>query len=502
MAHSRHPAHVSASFPEGTLFARRYRVVRLIAAGSMGAVYEAVHLGTERRRALKVMHAHLFQQADMRERFLREARIAANVQSDHVVDVFDVDVDEATGMPFLVMDLLRGESLADRLARVGRLPPAEAMTYLGQTALALDQTHAASIVHRDLKPENLFVTQRQDGTPCVKILDFGIAKLIAEGTNAGGATRTLGTPLYMAPEQFRARSRLTGAADIHALGMMAYSMLVGSPYWEPEASNAEDVIGFAMVAVNGPVEPPVQRAAAKGVALPPGFDAWFLRATAMNPAARFRMATEAVLALGDVLGLAASGGLAAALPGASPLPGARFATANSAPAEGSQRESVSIPQRPPFAATSTGAAVSAVAALPGRRAFGLIVVLLGFGALGVGSWLALHAPGARAGAEAAAPEVAAANPDADGVSSSPPSRTAVVPPAATESAEPPSAPVAPSASAAPPGASAAPPGASASAGPSSPGGASAGGAAGPRPALGVQRPPPQSEPPSHLFGRD
>ncbi|XXT19762.1 serine/threonine-protein kinase [Sorangium sp. So ce429] len=490
---------MSTSFPGGTLFTRRYRVVRLIAAGSMGTVYEAVHLGTERRRALKVMHAHLFQQADMRERFLREARIAANVQSDHIVDVFDVDVDEATGMPFLVMDLLRGESLADQLARVGRLPPTEAMTYLGQTALALDQTHAASIVHRDLKPENLFVTQRQDGTPCVKILDFGIAKLIAEGTNAGRATRTLGTPLYMAPEQFRERSRLTGAADIHALGMMAYSMLVGGPYWEPEASSAEDVIGFAMVAVNGPVEPPVQRAAALGVALPPGFDAWFLRATAKDPGARFRTATEAVQALGDVLGLAASARLPAVLPGASPLPGASFATAGSAPTGGSQRESVSIPQRPPFAGTSTGAAVSSVPALPRRRALAAVIVLLGSGVLGVGSWLALHGLGERAGVEAPAPQAAAASPDADGASAPPLSGTAVAPPSAAGSAEPPGAPAAASASAEPPRAPAA---ASASAKPSSPGAPRPGAAPDSRPPPAVERPPPPSKSPRDLFGRD
>ncbi|WP_437787729.1 hypothetical protein [Sorangium sp. So ce1097] len=102
----------------------------------MGAVHEVIHLETERRRALKVMQPHLFQSEEMRERFKRKARIAAKVESEHIVDGFDAGVDEATGMPFLVMDLLRGEELGERLKRAGRLPPAEAMTYLYQTALA------------------------------------------------------------------------------------------------------------------------------------------------------------------------------------------------------------------------------------------------------------------------------------------------------------------------------------------------------------------------------
>lgn len=154
---------MSASLAEGTIFAGRYRVVRSIAAGGMGAVYEVVHLETDRRRAMKVMHAHLFQSDDMRMRFQREARIAANIESEYLIDVSDAGVDEATGMPFMVMELLRGEELGQRLKRVGRLDPAEALTVLQQTALALDKTHAASIVRRDLKPQNLFCTQRDDG---------------------------------------------------------------------------------------------------------------------------------------------------------------------------------------------------------------------------------------------------------------------------------------------------------------------------------------------------
>src|SRR5262249_30901389 len=153
------------------------------------------------------------------------------VESEYIVDVSDAGVDEATKMPFMVMELLRGEELGDLLERVGGLPPTDVVTYLQQVAMALDRTHAAGIVHRDLKPENLFLTHRDDGSPRIKILDFGVAKVVAEGATGAGATRSLGTPLYMPPEQFRTGAKLTPAADIYALGMMAYTLLVGKPYW-------------------------------------------------------------------------------------------------------------------------------------------------------------------------------------------------------------------------------------------------------------------------------
>ncbi|WP_437586317.1 protein kinase domain-containing protein [Sorangium sp. So ce1000] len=431
---------MSVILAEGTVFARRYRVVRLIAAGAMGAVHEVIHLETERRRALKVMHAHLFQSEEMRERFKREARIGARVESEHIVDVFDAGVDEATGMPFLVMELLRGEELGERVERAGHLPPAEAVTYLYQTALALDRTHAASIVHRDLKPANIFLSQREDGSVRVKILDFGIAKLVAEGATAAGATSSLGTPIYMSPEQFHGRTRLTGAADIFALGMMAYTLLVGASYWDPEASAVDGVFAFAMIAVRGPQEPPVQRARSMGVTLPPAFDAWFARATAVDPAARFQRATDAVRALGETLGVPVPGGQAT-FPSAPSWPGTAPAAAAVAPALAPAAAAVAPslvttepapaaamsagPERdarssgPALVGSSTGAAVSGMLSRPSRPsraplAAGLsglgLLVLLG------GGWLALRASrgGEPAAADvttaAATPESAAAAP--------------------------------------------------------------------------------------------
>ncbi len=290
------------SLAEGSLFAGRYRVVRCIAAGGMGAVYEVIHPETERRRALKVMHPHLVQSQDLRERFKREAKVASQIDSEFIVDVFDAGIDDATQMPFLVMELLRGEELGDRLTREGRLPPYEAIDFLWQTALALDKTHRASIVHRDLKPENLFLTLREDGSRRIKVLDFGVAKFVAETGAADGGTRALGTPLYMAPEQFRGEP-VSAATDVYALGMMAYTLLVGTRYWEAESRTAPNIVAFALKAQLGAVESASARAQQHGVTLPPGFDAWFARVTATDPKTRVAVATEAIRALGAVYGV-------------------------------------------------------------------------------------------------------------------------------------------------------------------------------------------------------
>jgi serine/threonine-protein kinase len=309
---------MSHTLPVGALFAGRYRVLGVIAAGGMGAVYEVLHVETERRRALKVMLPSIVGSAELRERFKREAKIAANVASEHIVDVFDAGVDDATQMPFLVMELLAGEELGKRLKRIGAFAPGDVLTYLHQTARALDKTHKASIVHRDLKPENLFLTETDDGAPRIKVLDFGIAKLVAEGTTSGGATQSLGTPLYMAPEQFRMDARLSGATDVYALGMIAYTLLVGVPYWKEELGRGGNVFAFAGVAMFGPKEPATARAVRAGRTLPPAFDAWFATATSAQPEARFASASAAIAALAQVLEVAAISVTSTSVPAVSP----------------------------------------------------------------------------------------------------------------------------------------------------------------------------------------
>lgn len=292
------------SLVEGSVFAGRYQIVRSIAQGGMGAVYEVVHTETQRRRALKVMLPNMLQSQEMRDRFRQEACVTANIESEHIVDVLDAGIDEKTQMPFLVMELLRGEELDKRLKRLGRLDAREVVTYLHHVALALDKTHRASIVHRDLKPGNVFLTEREDGSLRAKILDFGVAKLIADGATSAGATQSLGTPLYMAPEQFNIGQKVSPAVDIFSLGMMAYTLLVGAPYWQEEISAGANIYAFAARAMHGPTEAATARAIRQGVSLPAAFDAWFARVTASAPQARFPMASAAIAALAEALGVA------------------------------------------------------------------------------------------------------------------------------------------------------------------------------------------------------
>ncbi len=267
----------------------------------MGAVYEAIDERTKSPRALKVMLPHLAQDAEMRVRFAQEARIVGDIESDHLVRVLDAGIDEATGAPFLVMELLRGDELGQLLKRRGPLSAEDVVLYLHQAALALDKTHTAGVVHRDLKPENLFVTRRDDGTACVKILDFGVAKIV-HGHGGGAGTRSVGTPLYMAPEQILGHSTIGPRTDVYALGHVAFTLLVGKPYWSEEATSKDALLPLLARVSAGPVEPPSVRSARwNGTALPETFDAWFFRATARDPAARFDNARMAIGALAEAM---------------------------------------------------------------------------------------------------------------------------------------------------------------------------------------------------------
>ncbi|MDC3982300.1 serine/threonine protein kinase [Polyangium jinanense] len=292
---------------EGSIFHGHYQIVRSVNAGAMGVVYEVVDLKTRRRRALKVMLPSIIQNAEMRERFKLEATITADIVSEHLVETFDAGVDPETGAPFLTMELLQGDDLATLLYDRGRFAPAEVVTLLWQVARALDKTHAAGIVHRDLKPENLFVTHRDDGSPRVKVLDFGIAKMVAQSEAADRQTRNLGTPPYMSPEQITGDGTIGPRSDLYALGHIAYALLVGHPYWMDESKTSDSVYAFLMTMMQGAKEAPTQRAKRYGVTLPEAFDAWFARATDIVPSVRFERASEEITALATALGVALPG---------------------------------------------------------------------------------------------------------------------------------------------------------------------------------------------------
>jgi serine/threonine-protein kinase len=295
---------------DGARFQGRYRVVRCLRAGGMGAVYEVVHVETKRRRALKVMLPGLLADPDLRARFRQEATVTAEVESEHIVETFDAGVDEETGAPFLVMELLRGADLGGVLTKRGALPADEVVTLLRQLAAALDKTHAAGIVHRDLKPENLFLTQRDDGSPRLKVLDFGIAKIVDQGAN-GQATRSMGSPVYMAPEQLKGDGAIGPRADLYSVAHIAYTLLVGTEYWADDLQPDYGVWQIITTVMAGMREPPCARAARRGVRLPPGFDGWFLKATAASPEERFELATPMIAALAEVLDSGAASRLSA-----------------------------------------------------------------------------------------------------------------------------------------------------------------------------------------------
>jgi serine/threonine protein kinase len=289
----------------GSLVSERYEVVRRLKSGGMGAVYEVIDRQTSRRRALKTLLPDLHADPDLVARFEQEARVAAGVESEHVVEVLDAGVDATTGLPFLVMELLRGETLAAMLERRGTLRPSEVVLLLRQVSLALERTHDAGIVHRDLKPENLFVTKRDDGAPRLKILDFGIAKLTSR-TTVPGTTRNFGTPVYMSPEQLRGDGDIDARADLYSLGHMAYALLVGKPYWASEALGPGGVYTLLLKIMAGAPEAASARAARVQIELPRAFDAWFAQAVAVAPSDRFESATELTDELARVLGVSVS----------------------------------------------------------------------------------------------------------------------------------------------------------------------------------------------------
>lgn len=219
---------MNAPIAVGDVIDGKYRVERVLGSGGMGLVVEAVHLELRVRRAIKVMLPATRSSAKSVERFLREARAACELGSEHVARVFDVGrLDD--GGPFIVMEHLTGEDLATALLRRGRLPVEEAAVYLLEACEALAEAHARGIVHRDLKPGNLFLTRSNDGSPCVKLLDFGVSKLLVDDDD-GPRTSTgtiMGSPHYLSPEQIEPDRVVDARSDVWALGVILHELTTG-----------------------------------------------------------------------------------------------------------------------------------------------------------------------------------------------------------------------------------------------------------------------------------
>jgi serine/threonine-protein kinase len=220
----------AAPLAEGEILAGKYRVLFPIGEGGMGQVFAAEHVQLGHRVALKVLRPSALESEEAVERFLREGRAAARLQSEHVARVSDVGKLDS-GVPYMVMEFLEGRDLAQLLGEQRKLPIDQAVGYIIQAGEAIAEAHNNGIVHRDLKPANLFVTTALDGAPLVKVLDFGISKasslLGAASPQITTTSAIIGSPKYMSPEQMQDSRAVDGRADIWALGSILYEMLAG-----------------------------------------------------------------------------------------------------------------------------------------------------------------------------------------------------------------------------------------------------------------------------------
>jgi eukaryotic-like serine/threonine-protein kinase len=294
---------------QGAIVAGRYRIHGRIAQGGMGVIYEAEHLSTEQRVALKVLWPHVLGSKAAVESFQLEARLAARIGGEHVARILDAGFDEQLSLPFLSMELLRGATLRQLVQKEGRLSPAETVALLRQVAKALDKAHGhidrdgrpAPVVHRDLKPENLFLAQKDDGGAIVKVLDFGIAKVLSDSQFHSQEVR--GTPPFMAYEQFTS-GPVTPRLDLWALGLIVFYLLTGHAYWLSTGAGVEGVGLLLNEILVQPLTAPTERAREFGVepSWSEGFDAWFFRCVHRDATARFGSAGEAAAALDAALG--------------------------------------------------------------------------------------------------------------------------------------------------------------------------------------------------------
>jgi serine/threonine-protein kinase len=278
----------------GTTIGERYRVLGLLGRGGMGSVYRVLHMMMQKELALKVLHPELGRLEEVAKRFEREAQSASRLDHEHIIRVTDFGRDRgpAGDLLFLVMEILEGDSLKQAIQRRGRLAPAAAVGIARQILEALEHAHAAGVVHRDLKPDNVMLVDRVGRADFVKILDFGIAKLTGPSGKAEALTQAgvvFGTPEYISPEQAMGQEA-DGRADLYAVGVMLYEMLVGSrPFVH------DDMV--QVLAMHLTQRPRLLRQAAPEAAITPALERIVLKALEKKRDDRYATAAEMSRAL-------------------------------------------------------------------------------------------------------------------------------------------------------------------------------------------------------------
>jgi tRNA A-37 threonylcarbamoyl transferase component Bud32 len=274
----------------GQILAGKLEVERVLGVGGMGVVVAARHLELDQRVAVKFLHQEALSSAEAAARFVREARVAAKIRSEHVARVIDVGRLD-NGAPYIVMEYLEGNDLAGQI-EAGPITVEDAVDYVIQACDAMAEAHALGIVHRDLKPANLFLTRRTDGAPVVKVLDFGISKLQMPTAADGGLTKTsamIGSPYYMSPEQMKSPRDVDFRTDIWSLGCILYELLSG------QVPFLRETLPELAVAIALEDPPPLEQARRE---VSPGLAEVVERALTKDRAQRFQHVGELAQALG------------------------------------------------------------------------------------------------------------------------------------------------------------------------------------------------------------
>jgi serine/threonine protein kinase len=269
----------------GGVLVGKYRIEAILGQGGMGVVAKATHLHLNETVAIKFLRADIAGDDEANQRFLREAHAVWKLKNEHVARVIDVGSLDS-GLPYLVMEYLEGVDLDGMLEQSTRVAPALAVEFIVQACEGLAEAHSFGIIHRDVKPSNFFVTWRNDGTPLVKLLDFGISK-VANSTDVS-LTQTqsmLGTPAYMSPEQMRSARTVDQRTDVWSLGAVMFELIEGTRPFEAES--------FSEMCVKVAVDPPSPFT----VPLPPGLDAVVRRCLEKSPEARYANVAEVAAAL-------------------------------------------------------------------------------------------------------------------------------------------------------------------------------------------------------------